>query len=160
MKNRNRVYSGTLAGLVVAVLMCAASARLVQAQGSFIGPLNTVQVVASTVPSNGEVNPYGVFRVPVNAGRLVAGDILVSNFNNINNLQGTGTTIMEVSPTGMVHTFAQIDASSLPGACLGGVGLTTALVVLRTGWVIVGSLPTTDGTAATAGPGCLLVLNN
>jgi len=33
-------------------------------------------------------------------------------------------------------------------------------VVLRTGWVIVGSLPTTDGTAATARAGCLLVLNN
>jgi hypothetical protein len=32
-------------------------------------------------------------------------------------------------------------------------------VVLRSGWVIVGSLPTTDGTAATSRPGCLLVLN-
>ncbi len=40
------------------------------------------------------------------------------------------------------------------------MGLTTALVVLRTGWVIVGSLPTQDGTAATAQAGCLLVLNN
>jgi hypothetical protein len=50
--------------------------------------------------------------------------------------------------------------STLPGQCPGGVGLTTALVVLRAGWVIVGSLPTTDGTAATAQAGCLLVLNN
>lgn len=40
------------------------------------------------------------------------------------------------------------------------MGLTTALVVLRTGWVIVGSLPTADGTAATAQAGCLLVLNS
>jgi sugar lactone lactonase YvrE len=40
------------------------------------------------------------------------------------------------------------------------VGLTTALVVLQSGWVIVGSLPTTDGMAATAMAGCLLVLNN
>jgi len=38
--------------------------------------------------------------------------------------------------------------------------LTTALVVLQRGWVIVGSLPTSDGTAATAKAGCLLVLNN
>jgi DNA-binding beta-propeller fold protein YncE len=31
---------------------------------------------------------------------------------------------------------------------------------LRQGWVIVGSLPTTDGTAATAKAGCLLVLDS
>lgn len=40
------------------------------------------------------------------------------------------------------------------------MGLTTALVVLRAGWLIVGSLPTSDGTAATAQAGCLLVLNS
>jgi hypothetical protein len=49
--------------------------------------------------------------------------------------------------------FAEIDASKLPGPCPGGVGLTTALVVLRAGWVIVGSLPTADGTSATAEAG-------
>jgi hypothetical protein len=38
--------------------------------------------------------------------------------------------------------------------------LTTALVVLRAGWVIVGSLPTSDGTSATAQAGCLIVLNH
>ena len=36
--------------------------------------------------------------------------------------------------------------------------MTTALVALRSGWVIVGSLPTTNGQAATGGGGCLLVL--
>jgi DNA-binding beta-propeller fold protein YncE len=40
------------------------------------------------------------------------------------------------------------------------VGLTTALVVLRTGWVIVGSLPTSNGMSPTAKAGCLLILNN
>jgi DNA-binding beta-propeller fold protein YncE len=34
------------------------------------------------------------------------------------------------------------------------------LVALESGWVIVGSLPTVDGTAATAKAGCLLVLNS
>ena len=120
----------------------------------------TVQTVASTVPANGDVNPYGVARVPETHGQLVEGNILVSNFNNGANLQGTGTTIVQVSPSGSVSQFAQIDASKLPGPCPGGVGLTTALVVLRTGWVIVGSLPTTDGTAATAQAGCLIVLNS
>ena len=56
--------------------------------------------------------------------------------------------------------FAQIDPTKLPGPCPGGIGLTTALVVLRMDFVVVGSLPTTDGTSATAKAGCLLVLNS
>ena len=116
--------------------------------------------IASTVPANGDVNPYGVAVIPQSAGALRAGNVLVSNFNDSANLQGTGTTIVQVSPGGAVSTFARIDPAHLPGACPGGVGLTTALVALRSGWVIVGSLPTTDGTAATAQAGCLLVLDD
>ena len=41
--------------------------------------------------------------------------------------------------------------------CPGGVGLTTALSVLRSGWVIVGSLPTRGGNVS--GAGCLIVLD-
>ncbi len=128
------------------------------AGGSFTGSMN-VSFVASTVPANGDVNPYGVAVVPASTGKLVAGHVLVSNFNNGQNLQGTGTTVMDIAPDGSVKVFAQINAATLPGSCPGGVGLTTALVVLRSGWVVVGSLPTTDGTAATAQAGCLLVLN-
>ncbi len=127
---------------------------------SFIGPLNTVSTVASTVPSNGDVNPYGVVRVDRSVGMLVRGNILVSNFNNGSNLQGTGTTIVQITPTGAISLFAQIQASSLPEACPGGIGLTTALAVLAKGWVVVGSLPTSDGTSATAQAGCLIVLNS
>ncbi|HZR56315.1 MAG TPA: SMP-30/gluconolactonase/LRE family protein [Terriglobales bacterium] len=119
-----------------------------------------ITVIASTVPANGDLNPYGVARVPRSTGALVEGNILVSNFNNSANLQGTGTTIVQISPNGEASLFAQIDASKLPGPCPGGVGLTTALSVLRTGWVIVGSLPTTDGTASTAQAGCLIVLDS
>ena len=85
---------------------------------------------------------------------------MVSNFNNSSNLQGTGTTIVDVAPNGSVSLFATLNAGSLPGSCPGGVGLTTALVVLEQGWVIVGSLPTTDGTSATAQAGCLIVLDS
>ena len=52
------------------------------------------------------------------------------------------------------------NAAKLPGKCPGGVGLTTALEILRGGWVVVGSLPTKDGTAATLSAGCLIVLDN
>jgi len=119
----------------------------------------TITVVASTVPANGDVNPYGIVVVPDTVGNLLKGNLLISNFNASSNEQGTGTTIMQISPGGTVTQFAQIDAASLPGTCTGGVGLTTALAVLRAGWVIVGSLPTADGTSATAQAGCLLVLD-
>jgi hypothetical protein len=80
----------------------------------------------------------------------------VSNFNNSANLQGTGTTIVQISPSARLSLFAELNAASLPGTCPGGIGLTTALVALRSGFVVVGSLPTTDGSAATARAGCLL----
>src|SRR6516225_7804666 len=121
---------------------------------------STVTTISSTVPSNGDINPYGVFRVSRTVGRLNRGSILVSNFNASNNFQGTGTTIVQISPTGNFSLFAQIDPTTLPGPCPGGVGLTTALVVLRSGWVIVGSLPTSDGMADTAQAGCLIVLDS
>jgi hypothetical protein len=132
---------------------------------SILKHLKTISTVTSTVPANGDVNPYGIVRVQHSIGRLYKNHILISNFNNAATTanpggeQGTGTTIVDVAPDGKLTLFAQIKASHLPGNCPGGVGLTTALAVLRTGWVIVGSLPTTDGTSATAKAGCLIVLD-
>ena len=123
--------------------------------GGFLGSFTTVCQIASTVPAKGDVNPYGVAVVPKTVGDLVAGDVLVSNFNNSNNLQGTGTTIMQVSPSGTATVFAD-----LTGQTHNHVGLTTALAVFRDGDVVVGSLPTTNGMAATARAGALYVLNS
>jgi hypothetical protein len=67
---------------------------------------------------------------------------------------------VEISPSGQLSVFATIDPSKLPGPCPGGVGLTTALEVLPGGWVVVGSTPSTDGSLATSGAGCLIVLNH
>ena len=116
-------------------------------------------VISSTIPANGDLNPYGVAIVPFgfpSGGALQAGDVLVSNFNNSKNLQGTGTTIVKltangtIAPSGTATTF--FEGSS-------GLGLTTALGVLRAGFVIVGNVPTSDGTAATIEPGSLLVID-
>jgi NHL repeat len=148
--------------VVASVLLGGLPAVAQPATGGFIGPLSHNVTVASTVPANGDVNPYGVAVVPSTRGALVAGDVLVSNFNNAptgaapGGEQGRGTTLVEISPNGQQRLFARIPAATIPG----GVGLTTALVVLRSGWVIVGSLPTTDGTAATATSGELLVLDS
>ena len=154
-------YHSRIPALVCVVGMILALSCVVSgfAAAESPAPLRTITTIASTVPANGDLNPYGIFVVPSTTGNLVQGDLLISNFNASSNLQGTGTTIMQISPGGTVSQFAQIDASNLPGTCTGGVGLTTALGVLRAGWVIVGSLPTTDGTSATAQAGCLLVLD-
>lgn len=146
-----------LMGIICAGLFLTA---LVAADSPFLSNFSHITTVASTVPGNGDVNPYGVAIVPVSSGALVKDSVLISNFNNASNLQGTGSTIVEINASGNVTPFATLGAASLPGSCPGGVGLTTALMVLRSGWVIVGSLPTTDGTAATAKSGCLIVLDN
>jgi hypothetical protein len=127
---------------------------------AFLAPAKTVSVVASTVPANGDVNPYGIALVTTTIGKLQAGSLLISNFNDKANNQGTGTTIVQISPAGKKSLFAAVDASSLPGSCPGGVGLTTALSILPGGYVVVGSLPTTNGKSATAKLGCLIVLDN
>jgi uncharacterized protein (TIGR03118 family) len=113
----------------------------------------------STVPSNGDLNPYGVAFVPFNfpsGGTIAPGDILVSNFNNSANQQGTGTTIVSIAPNGSNSVFFQGPAT--PGA----VGLTTALGVLSNGYVIVGNLPVTydsSGNLVSIGQGSLTILD-
>lgn len=129
-------------------------------QRAVLTPLKTITTIASTVPTNGDVNPYGMAQVKRTVGNLRAGHILISNFNNAANQQGTGTTIVDVAPDGSASLFAALNADSLPGACPGGVGLTTALVVLDGGWVIVGSLPTVAGNPASMQAGCLIVIDS
>lgn len=150
------------AGLSALAAAGVAAAPAAQAQPRIAsGPVTVAStVLGSTVPGNGDVNPYGVAVVPRSEGRLHAGDVLVSNFNNKANQQGTGTTIVQVSPGGHQTLFAGINPAGLPGACPGGVGLTTALAVLNHGWVVVGSLPTVGGDPATSRAGCLLVLDS
>ena len=157
MKTTRRYAAGLAAVVTATAGLLAGMAGSASASGfpAFVGPLHHTSVIASTVPANGDVNPYGVAVVPHSTGDLVRGDVLVSNFNDKTNTQGTGTTIVQVTPGGKVSLFAQIDRN-LP-SCPGGVGLTTALTVLRSGWVIVGSLPTQNGTVS--GPGCLIVLD-
>lgn len=123
-------------------------------QGAFVPD----QVTSSTVPANGDVNPYGVAIVPPgfpSGGTIKPGDVLVSNFNNSGNLQGTGTTIISLTPNGIVAPSGSANAF-FQGS---GLGLTTALGVLRRGFVVVGNVPTSDGTIGTIMPGSLLFLD-
>jgi hypothetical protein len=122
---------------------------------SFLSQLTaTPTVTGSTIPGNGDVNPYGVAFVPSNAagGKLVAGDVLVSNFNSSTSGQGAGTTIVEINPkTGAQKLFFQGQP---------GLGLTTALGVLPGGFVLVGNVPQSSTNASLPnGPGSLLIIN-
>ncbi len=153
------VAAAGLTGVAGAGLMATTAQAAPHGHSSFIGRFNHTSMVASTVPANGDVNPYGIVVVRHSQGRLHRGSVLVSNFNNAKNLQGTGTTIVQVSPSGHRTVFAHITRSSLPGKCRGGIGLTTALVLVH-GWVIVGNLPSVNGQAATSSPGCLFVLDS
>ena len=115
-------------------------------------------VISSTVPANGDENPYGVAVVPFgfpSGAAINPGDILVSNFNNSSNLQGTGSTIIKLTANGTIAPNGSASVFFQGGA---GLGLTTALGVLRKGFVIVGNVPTSDGTVGTIKPGSLLVI--
>ena len=142
-------------GIAALLLSVASGIGLAQVPDGDAAFLPSPVRIVSTVPKIGDVNPYGVAFVPNNFltgnGALHHGDILVSNFNNSANLQGTGTTIMRVSTGGAPTVFFQGKT---------GIGLSTALGVLQLGFVVVGNAPSTDGTSATAGPGSLLVLNS
>ena len=153
-------WSSSLIAALLALCTVVSAAAAHDSDDLILPGLKHITVIGSTVPANGDVNPYGMAQVMHTVGKLTSGHILISNFNNATNAQGTGTTIVDVAPDGTQSLFAALDVKTLPSACPGGLGLTTALVVLNDGWVIVGSLPTTDGTSATAQRGCLIVLDS
>ena len=128
------------------------------ADQGFLETLHKHVTRTSTVPENGDLNPYAVVVAPVSAGKVQKDDVLVTNFNNVSNLQGTGGTIIDYNPsTRKMTVFASLPQKS--PQCPGGIGLGTAMTMLKSGWIIVGSTPSTDGTTETKGDGCLLVLD-
>jgi hypothetical protein len=162
MHARKGMAAAAAAGALTALGLALSPAALAQPAWSapYLSHFSKIKTIAKTVPHNGDLNPYGIFVVRQSTGRLHAGSVLISNFNNKANEQGTGKTIVQISPGRHRSLFAQINRRTLPGRCPGGVGLTTALEVLPGGWVVVGSTPSRNGMAATARAGCLIVLNS
>jgi hypothetical protein len=164
LRKLNTIIGGLAVAAMAAVpaglLNAAPAASAAPSVSPLLSGLHTPKTVASTADaSGGELNPYGVAIVPADAGRLRRGHILVSNFNDSQNRAGRGTTIVDVAPDGKTTLFSRVDPAKVTGCPGGATGLTTALAVLRSGWVIAGALPTADGTPATAKAGCLLVLD-
>lgn len=143
-----------IAGALLLVL--PASAPRAQEKDDDSRPFLPAHVrVVSTIPANGDLNPYGVAFVPSKfpaGGAVNPGDILVSNFNSKANLQGTGTTIVRIQGSGPASVFFQGTAP---------LGLSTALNVLRAGFTLVGNFPSPDlsGSCTTAQAGSILVID-
>ncbi|MGE5414236.1 MAG: hypothetical protein ACM3NW_08675 [Syntrophomonadaceae bacterium] len=110
-------------------------------------------IISAATTISGDSNPYGVAFVPEDFptdGMLSPGDVVVSNFNGPSGFQGTGTSIIRITQAGAATVFFQ---GTPP------LGLTTALGVLKSGFVIAGSVPTTDGTCNTVSAGELLIID-
>ncbi len=143
--------------LAAALILLATTAQA--APQGFLETVHRHATLTSTVTDNGDLNPYAVIVAPVTSGRIQKDDVLVDNFNNISNLQGTGTTIVGYRPsTRDTYLLAKLP-QTLPN-CPGGVGLTASMTMLTSGWIIVGSTPSRDGTTATKGSGCFIVLDS
>jgi len=96
--SKGRIHYFPIAFLVFVVALVVGGIFPVQgalAASPYLRPFHQVKTISTTRPSNQDQNPYGVFVVPSSIGNLVKGNVLVSNFNNSGNLQGTGTTIWE-----------------------------------------------------------------
>jgi DNA-binding beta-propeller fold protein YncE len=156
--DRHRRTAFRLAAIVTTALVTLALPALADEPRGFLETVKKHVTLTSTVPENGDQNPYAIVVAPVSAGKIQKNDLLVDNFNDISNLQGLGTTIVDYNPTTKQTTLFAKLPRHLP-QCPGGVGLTTAMTMLTSGWVIVGSLPSNDGTTRTRGDGCLLVLD-
>jgi len=156
-----RTRNAKLIGRLVCYCLCGVAATLLPVRQAMGGILPTGFLDVSTIPpapASPDLNPYGVAFVPNGfppGSKLSPGDILVSNFNDPNNIQGTGITITKVAPDGETSTFFQGTFSPPTDG-----GLTTALGVLKRGFVVVGQLPN-QISGPNPGPksGSLLFLN-
>jgi hypothetical protein len=128
------------------------------------------RIISSTIPMNGDINPYGVAFVPdgfPGGGIISPGDVLVSNFNDIMNCQGRGTTIIQFTPNNPGNSVAPGVPGGMPGNATtfftsSQFGLSTALGVLKGGFVIVGNVSSPDdseGCGSTPSRGVLQVID-
>lgn len=78
--------------------------------------LGTISTIGSTIdPLNGDLNPYGLDIARASAGLISRGDLVVCNFNDAANVQGTGTTIVALHPQAGATPTHVAQAASLLG---------------------------------------------
>ena len=82
------------AGLTAAagLAMAPAAGAMAHSQPSFIGQFNKLRTIGSTVPRNGDLNPYGMVAIRHNQGKLRRGDVFRhANFAGSSPCGGSGS---------------------------------------------------------------------
>jgi hypothetical protein len=83
---------------------------------SILKLLTKQTVIGSTIdPKLHQLNPYGLTVAPKTVGDLTAGDLVVCNFNDSKNVQGTGYTIVALHPAPGSKPSLISDNSTLVG---------------------------------------------
>ncbi|GAC1568515.1 MAG: hypothetical protein NVS2B3_12560 [Vulcanimicrobiaceae bacterium] len=108
-----------LAGSIAALAACSSGATVLKpgpvptptpsptptaAPLGSLGAFTSLTTIGSTVdpgpgPGAGDQNPYGLTIATATAGKEVAGNLMICNFNDAANVQGNGTTIEQLAPT-------------------------------------------------------------
>jgi hypothetical protein len=77
----------------------AQQAALPDKDVSILKMLTKQVVIGSTIdPKFGQLNPYGLTVAPITSGKYTKGDLVVCNFNDNKNVQGTGFTVVALHP--------------------------------------------------------------
>ena len=150
----------TLAGaLFTRGARCPRAALPATQPASFLDGIHRQTSLTSTVPDNGDQNPVCDRRRAGLRRNDPEGRCARHQFQR--RRQSAGDSARPSSTT-IRRPRSSRPSRALPrnlAGCPGGVGLSTAMAVLKSGWVIVGSAPSADGTTGTKGAGCLIVLD-
>lgn len=95
---------------------------------SILKRLDDERTVGSAVdPVTGDVNPYGLDIAKVTSGKIEAGDLVVCDFNDSSNVQGTGNAILTLDPIvgsvprSLVHSTELLGCNALATAPTGPI---------------------------------------
>jgi hypothetical protein len=119
----SQTVAPTAAGTYTYALACSgaggtamASSMSVTVSDSILSGLKTITTIGPT-PAAGLTNgnPYGLAIAPITAGLLTKGDLVVCNFNDQPNVQGSGTTVTGLHPSPGATAYTIANSASLTG---------------------------------------------
>jgi hypothetical protein len=83
---------------------------------SVLKMLASEQTIGSTRnPVTGDINPYGLDVAKVSAGKVTAGDLVICDFNDPQNVQGTGRSVVALHPVVGSHPISVTGNHPLTG---------------------------------------------
>lgn len=119
--------SAPMTTLRIPAAMRGMDADLTAAESSaaILPQLTRSLTIGSTIdPPSGDLNPYGLDVARVSAGLIHAGDLVVCNFNDDRNDQGSGTSIVALAPRAGATPRHIISDPSLKGCNALAIGAT------------------------------------